>query len=29
MEEEEWKMLSLERWIFERDIQALFGKIAY
>ena len=29
MEEEEWKMLSLERWIFERDIQALFGKNAY
>ena len=29
MEEEEWKMLSSERWIFERDIQALFGRIAY
>ena len=29
MEEEEWKMLSLDRWIFERDIQALFGKNAY
>jgi len=29
MEEEEWKMLSLEIWIFERDILALFGKNAY
>ena len=26
MEEEELKMLSLERWIFERDILALFEK---
>ena len=28
MEEEEWKMLSLERWIFERDIQALLKDCA-
>ena len=27
--EEEWKMLSLEKLIFERDILALFGKNAH